>query len=53
MAKLVGEVTWTIDRWNLCGMSSYPGSDGFSGGRTRTAASGNQYLFVNIAGSTE
>lgn len=37
MARLVSDVVWTMDRWKRCGMSSKPGSEGFRGGRTRTA----------------
>lgn len=36
-AKLVGDVTCTIERRNLCGMRSNPGSVDLRGGRTRTA----------------
>ena len=52
-AKLVGVVTWTMERWNRCGINSYPGSVGFNGGRTRTAIRqvsclGPEYLSIGI-----
>lgn len=42
MARLVSEVTWTMERWKRCGMSSKPGSVCLSGGRTRTAVGGEE-----------
>ena len=46
MAKLVGDVAWTIGLWKRCGIKSNPGSDGLRGGRMRTADYACQYKLL-------
>ena len=41
-----------MDRWNRCGINSYPGSFGFRGGRTRTAVIPSQLRHSPIRGCT-